>query len=82
VFTVRRVLFLAVVLSLRVIAQNGSDLNSKVAVLTVCEALNDLSRYNGKTVVLVGKFASTSEGAWLSEDCGLYTGALQAVTKP
>lgn len=40
-----------------------------VPVVTVCEALHDLGRYNGKSIVLVGRFGSTDEGSWLSEDC-------------
>ena len=40
-------------------------------VLTVCEALSDLSKYDGKQVIVVGRLASTFEGAWLDEDCGL-----------
>ena len=40
-----------------------------VPVVTVCEALHDLARYNGKSIVVVGRFGSTGEGSWLSEDC-------------
>jgi hypothetical protein len=40
-------------------------------VLTVCEALTDPDRYNGKSVVIVGRSSSTDEGRWLGEDCGL-----------
>ena len=40
-------------------------------VLTVCEALKDPSRYDGKSVIIVGRSVGTSEGSWLSEDCGL-----------
>jgi hypothetical protein len=40
-----------------------------VPVVTVCEALHDLSRYHGKSIVVVGRFGSTDEGSWLSEDC-------------
>ncbi len=42
---------------------------AKVPVVTVCEALSDLSGYNGKTIIVVGRFGHTSEGSWLSEDC-------------
>ena len=38
-------------------------------VVTVCEALNDLSRFNGVAIVAVGKLASTDEGKWLSQTC-------------
>jgi hypothetical protein len=42
-----------------------------VPVLTVCEALKDAQRFEGKSVVVVGRFSSTDEGSWLDEDCGL-----------
>ncbi len=40
-----------------------------VPVVTVCEALHDLSNYNGKSIVVFGRFGYTGEGTWLSEDC-------------
>ena len=40
-----------------------------IPVLTVCEALNNLSQHNGKVVVVVGKLVGTEEGSWLREDC-------------
>ena len=40
-------------------------------VLTVCEALSDLSRYHGQTVIVVGRLSYTEEGSWLDEECGL-----------
>jgi hypothetical protein len=40
-----------------------------VPVVTVCEALKDLSRYNGKSIVVAGRLANTNEGVWLGEDC-------------
>ncbi len=40
-------------------------------VLTVCEALTYPDRYDGKSVVIVGRSSGTSEGSWLVEDCGL-----------
>ncbi len=43
--------------------------NGGVPVITVCEALHDLSRYNGMTAIVVGRLGSTGEGSWLSEDC-------------
>ena len=39
-------------------------------VLTVCEALRNADTYNTKKIIVVGRFSSTDEGAWLSEDCG------------
>jgi hypothetical protein len=43
--------------------------NGGVPVVTVCEALHDLSRYNGMDVIVIGRFGGTNEGSWLSEDC-------------
>src|ERR1019366_6710591 len=43
----------------------------EVPVLTVCEALSDLERYTGKSVIVVGRTTSTDEGSWLDESCGL-----------
>ena len=42
---------------------------SDIPVVTVCEVMKELPAYNGKTIVVVGRFGSTDEGAWLSEDC-------------
>lgn len=39
--------------------------------LTVCEVLSDLDRYEGKSIIVVGRFSWTDEGSWLSEDCKL-----------
>ena len=43
--------------------------STKPPLLTVCEALSHLKLYNGKSVVLVGKFVTTIEGQWLVENC-------------
>jgi len=40
-------------------------------VLTVCELLSDLQRYEGQSVIAVGRSSSTEEGGWLDEECGL-----------
>ncbi len=40
-----------------------------IPVVTVCEALQDLSGYNGKSIIVVGRIGYTREGTWLSEDC-------------
>jgi hypothetical protein len=42
-----------------------------VPVLTVCEVLSDLDRYEGKSIIIVGRSSWTDEGSWLTEDCGL-----------
>ena len=43
--------------------------SSAVPVLTVCEVLNDLSKFDGRTIVVVGRFSHTDEGSWVDEDC-------------
>jgi hypothetical protein len=42
-----------------------------VPVLTVCEVLNNLEHYEGRTVIVVGRSTGTFEGSWLDEDCGM-----------
>jgi hypothetical protein len=49
----------------------GQTVPDQPPVLTVCEALTEPSRYGGRSVIIVGRLVRTSEGAWLSEDCGL-----------
>jgi hypothetical protein len=41
----------------------------EVPVLTVCDVLQNASAYNGQTVVVVGRYGGTDEGAWLDADC-------------
>ena len=36
---------------------------------TVCEALSNLSLYNGKMIALVGRISMSNEGQWLGEEC-------------
>ena len=43
---------------------------TEVPVLSVCEILADRLAYNGKTVVVVGRTVSTTEGSWLDQECG------------
>jgi hypothetical protein len=50
--------------------QDGITTNA-IPILTVCDALRDPVRYGGQVVIIVGRSAGTSEGSWLSEDCGL-----------
>ncbi len=40
-----------------------------IPVLTVCEVLRDAGRYDGKTVIVVGRSIGTMEGSWLDDDC-------------
>src|SRR6202035_4738436 len=42
-----------------------------ISIITVCEALRDRSRYDGTTIIVVGRSSATDEGSWLDEDCGL-----------
>jgi hypothetical protein len=39
-------------------------------VLTVCDALKDIQRYDGKVVIIVARLSSTMEGQWLDAECG------------
>ena len=41
-----------------------------VPIVTVCEALTELQRYDGKTIVVIGRFSHTDEGSWLDAECG------------
>lgn len=52
-------------------ARAPSQLSERPPLLTVCEAVEDLKRYAGKTVIVVGRYSESEEGAWLSEECGL-----------
>ena len=52
-----------------VFGQQGQVSIVGVPVVTLCEALSDLSRYNGQSIVVVGRFGYTDEGSWLSEGC-------------
>ncbi|HWB97082.1 MAG TPA: hypothetical protein VG672_10280 [Bryobacteraceae bacterium] len=36
--------------------------------VTVCEVVQDLSNYTGKTIVVVGRFSFRKTGRWLSEE--------------
>jgi hypothetical protein len=42
-----------------------------IPILTVCEVLRDLKRYDGMPVIIVGRSSLTNEGSCLSEECGL-----------
>jgi Carboxypeptidase regulatory-like domain len=48
---------------------SGQRAASDIPVLTVCEVLRDSARYDGKTVVVVGRSVRTMEGSWLDEEC-------------
>lgn len=41
-----------------------------VPVLTVCEALNGLDKYDGGIVIVVGREGYTDEGSWLGQEYG------------
>jgi hypothetical protein len=38
--------------------------------LSVCEVLDHRLRYDGKTVIVFGRISATTEGQWLTADCG------------
>jgi hypothetical protein len=46
-----------------------SQSSTEIPVLTVCEVLHDVGRYDGKSVVVVGRSVGTMEGSWLDEEC-------------
>jgi hypothetical protein len=52
-------------------AASAFSQSNSIPVLTVCEALRDIDGRHGQSVIIVGRAVSTSEGCWLSEDCGL-----------
>jgi hypothetical protein len=60
-----RSIFLVVILATSAAAESSEG----IPILTVCEALNNIPEYQGKTVVIVGAVKATSEGAWLDEHC-------------
>lgn len=45
--------------------------SEEIPVLSVCEVLKDLDRYEGKSVIVVGRSSATDEGSWLTEGCAL-----------
>ena len=58
-----------ILLALASSATQRADATTPIPVLTVCEVLSDLSRYDGKLVIVVGRSVRTSEGSWLDEEC-------------
>jgi hypothetical protein len=46
-----------------------SQSSTEIPVLTVCEILHDVGRYDGKSVIVVGRSVGTMEGSWLDEEC-------------
>jgi hypothetical protein len=51
------------------LGQTESASTDRIPVLTVCEALQDLSAYNNKSLIVIGRFVKTSEGTWITDDC-------------
>jgi hypothetical protein len=49
--------------------RDESALPDKIPVLTVCEALQNLSAYNNKSIIVIGQIVATDEGGWITEDC-------------
>src|SRR5579872_2811612 len=52
------------------LTQERPATRSDVPVVTVCEVLTDLQRYDGKLIVVVGRFSYTDEGSLLDVECG------------
>jgi hypothetical protein len=41
-----------------------------IPVVTVCDVLGDLAKYQNRNIIVVGRKVSTREGSWLGADCG------------
>jgi hypothetical protein len=46
-----------------------ADATSDTPVITVCQVMQNMSAYNGQTVVIIGRLAGSMEGSWLDADC-------------
>jgi len=46
-----------------------ADDRADIPVITVCDVMRNMSAYNGRTVIVVGRYASSMEGAWLDAKC-------------
>jgi hypothetical protein len=55
---------------LAILATRSGAQESEIPILSVCEALKDVHKYSGKSLIVVGRSASTGEGSWLDEECG------------
>ena len=51
------------------LGQTESVSRDPIPIVTLCEVLSNLSSYNKKSIILIGKLSGTTEGVWLSEDC-------------
>jgi hypothetical protein len=50
-------------------AVTDKQASANIPILTVCEILADVSRYDGSPVIIVGRFSGGMEGSWLDEQC-------------
>jgi hypothetical protein len=50
-------------------SQPRPDSIDNIPVLSVCEALQNRMLYNDKSIIVIGEFSPTDEGAWLKDDC-------------
>ena len=50
------------------VAFGQTDVTRPFKVVTVCDILLDPSKFNGKLIVVLGRFAASDEGSWLVED--------------
>jgi hypothetical protein len=48
---------------------SAQDKAEPAPIVTVCEALRNLKIYNGRDIVIVGRYVWTFDGAFLTEDC-------------
>jgi hypothetical protein len=60
---------LAILAFFSAMPQRGNEASVAPPVLTVCDALRNLSGLNGKYVILVGRSFVTFEGGFMNENC-------------
>jgi hypothetical protein len=60
--TIESLILVVAAIPVGVCAQNS--------MLSVCEVLDHRLQYDGKTVVVFGRISATTEGRWLTADCG------------
>ena len=60
----------AVILSVFVGSAFGqTSRGGPVEIATVCDVLERRESFNGKTLIVIGRWSSTDEGFWLTDDC-------------
>jgi hypothetical protein len=49
--------------------KESASSNNDIPILTVCEVLQNLNLYNGKSLIVIGKAVATDEGSWICAEC-------------